>query len=104
VTLVTPASAQLLAPVQRTFAEFPFTRSWQEIAIHAQRLEGASHVGLFGERKETWLRFIYEGEDFCIQDGNLRLTITVDDATCPEQLLREVRRHFVSLFSPELSE
>jgi hypothetical protein len=97
-------AAQLAEPVPRAFAEFPLTRNWQEIAIHARRLDGASHVGLFGDGDETWLRFVYMGQDFSIEDGGARLTLTVDDANCPDVILYEVQKHFVPLLSPEFAE
>lgn len=101
---MTTETTQLAAPVPRTFAEFPFTHNWQEIAIHARRLDGAAHVGLFGDGDETWLRFIYMDQDFCLQDGGARLTLTVDDATCDDAILHEVQRHFVPLLAPDQSE
>ncbi len=98
-------ATQLAEPIPRTFAEFPFNKSWQEIAIHAQRLDGATHVGLFGDdHEQTWIRFVYDSQDFCIQDGGARLTLSVDNSACPDEALHEVQRHFVPLFCPDLSE
>jgi hypothetical protein len=93
---------QKTSAMPRTFAEFPFTKSWQEIAIHAQRLPGASRVGLYGQGDETWLRFAYMGESFGIQDGGHRVTLTVDDCDCPESVLLAVQSHFAALLSPHL--
>jgi hypothetical protein len=101
---MTTETTQLAAPVPRIFAEFPFTHNWQEIAIHARRLDGATHVGLFGDGDETWLRFIYMGQDFCLQDGGARLTLRVDDASCADSILHEVQRHFAPLLAPDQSE
>lgn len=98
-------TTQLASPVPRTFAEFPFDQSWHEIAVHARRLNGATHVGHFGDdHEQIWLRFMYMGEDFCIQDGGERLKLSVDDGQCPESILHEVQRHFAPLLSPALSE
>jgi hypothetical protein len=101
---MTTEPTQLAAPVPRTFAEFPFTHTWQEIAIHARRLDGATYVGIFGDGDETWLRFIYTGQDFCLQDSGARLTFTVDDASCADSILQEVQRHFAPLLAPDQSE
>jgi hypothetical protein len=91
-------------PSSRTFAEFPFTKSWQEIAIHAQRLQGVSRVGLFGKGERSWLRFAYMGQSFGVQDGGHRLTLTVDDASCPEAILVAVQSHFEAFLSPWLQD
>lgn len=79
---------------QRTFAEFPLSKSWPEIAGFAQRLGGASCVGLFGESDEKWLRFTYMGESFAIQDGGNRLTLSADNGDCPESILLAVHGHY----------
>jgi hypothetical protein len=95
-------TAQTASGNPRTFAEFPFSKAWQEILIHAQRLQGASNVGLYGQGDETWLRFAYMGASFDIQDGGHRLTLTVDDCDCPESVLLAVQSHFAALLSPHL--
>ncbi len=87
-------SEQKPSPIPRTFAEFPFNRTWQELVVHAQRLPGASRVALFGQGEESWLRFACMGESFGIQDGGDRLTITVDNSDCPEAILFAVQSHF----------
>jgi hypothetical protein len=93
---------QRIEAIPRTFAEFPFTKSWQEITIHAQRLLGVSRVGLFGKGSESWLRFTYMGETFSVQDGNNRLTLVVDDADCPDTILLAVQSHFAPFLSAHL--
>lgn len=91
-------------PFPRTFAEFSFTKTWQEIAIYTQRLNGVSCIGLFGEGNDSWLRFAYKGESFGIQDGSDRLTLTVDDGRCPDAVLTAVQSHFAPLLSSHLKD
>ena len=93
---------QKTSPIPRTFAEFPFTKKWQDIVVHTQQLEGASLVQQFGQGDETWLRFVFMGQWFGIQDGGNRLTLTVEDADCPEEILFAVQRHFEPLLSRHL--
>jgi hypothetical protein len=95
-------SLQKASPIPRTFAEFPFNRTWQEIVVHAQRLPGASRVALYGQGEESWLRFVYMGESFGIQDGGNRLTITADNSSCPDVILFAVQSHFSQLLSAHL--
>jgi hypothetical protein len=101
---VTTETAQSAGLIRRVFAEFPSGRTWQEIALHARRMDGATHVGLFGDGDETWLQFNYMGNDFCVQDRGARLAVSVDDAACSDSILLEVQRHFVPLLAPDLSE
>ena len=95
-------SIQRPSAIPRTFAEFPFSRSWQEIFDHAKRLEGASLVQEFGQGDETWIRFVYMGQWFGVQDGGHRLTLTVDDSGCRDAILVAVNQHFDPLLSRHL--
>ena len=97
-------SHEEMADGPRTFAEFPFDRSWQELLIHTRRLQGATHIGLFGRGEQTWIRFAYMGESFGLQDGGHRLTLTVDDAECPDAVLHIVQSHFAAVLSPALQD
>jgi hypothetical protein len=98
------SSHEAMANGPRTFAEFPFDRSWQELLIYTQRLPAASHIGIFGRGDETWIRFVYMGESFGLQDGGHRLTLTVDDAECPDAVLHIVQSHFAAVLSPALQD
>ncbi len=85
----------------RTFAEFPFDRSWHEVAIHAQRLHGASRIVLFGRGGESWLGFAYMGEIFTIREGGRRVALVVDDCDCPESIPLTVQSHFAEFLSSQ---
>ena len=98
----TSDAAQKPSAIPRTFAEFSFNCSWREIANHAKRMEGAKRVKQFGEGEETWIRFVYMGQSFGIQDGGHRVTLTVDDSSCPETILIAVKQHFEPLLSRHL--
>lgn len=95
-------SLQRPSAVPRTFAEFPFSRSWEEILDHAVRLDGASLVEEFGHGDEALIRFLYMGQWFGIQNGGHRLTLTVEDSDCADAILVAVSQHFEPLLSRHL--
>ncbi|MBA4107918.1 MAG: hypothetical protein C0485_19470 [Pirellula sp.] len=92
----------LLPPITtpRYFAEFVVTRSWQEIGLHVRRLHSATFLGFTGRGEKSCLRFEFCGHDFCIHEADRIFTISVDDRSCPEALIRNVQRHFANLLAP----
>ena len=81
----------------RTFAEFVVNRSWHDVGIQIQRLEGAKYLGFTSDRRDACLQFSFHGQRFCIQEDGPIFLFKVNDSNCPEQILWEVQSHFAAL-------
>ena len=99
-------SAQLTEPIPHTFAQFPAGKSWLTILEHARRLPDAERVSRFDEGEDkTWVAFDLRRYHFTVvDDGYLRVAITVDDGASDSTLLHHVHEHFSALLSPELAD
>lgn len=97
-------TAPRIGSSRRIFAEFVVCRSWHDVSIQIQRLEGAQYLGFTSDRRDARLQFSYRDQKFFIQEEGAVLLFQVNDSTCPERILWEVQSHFAALLSPDLND
>lgn len=92
-------------PIPRLFAEYAENCSWFTICQVAEQLESVEIISFLSDGDGFQLLFSYAGYMFAItQAAGGRLSLSVENGPCPDELLLAVSRHFAAYFSPHLRE
>jgi hypothetical protein len=95
------STAQRVAPVSRSFAEFVVNQSWHDLGTHIRRLGGADYLGFHSFSGDACLQFSYHGHEFSIQESGRLFVFKVEDSNCPDRILFEVQSHFAAILAPD---
>ena len=92
----------LMKDGSRKFTELPQSVLWHELRDHIAKLQGANLTGFITDRiTEAWIDFTYAGYEFTINDQYGEYWFFVNDATCPDHILRRVESHFGKLLDKD---
>jgi hypothetical protein len=93
--------AQKRRPHRREFAALPETVSWMRLRRHLDAMPGGALVDLACDRmNEAALVFTFHGHRFGIELHDGVFHFNVEDAACPEHVLREVFAYAEQLVKP----
>jgi len=74
---------------------------WYAVRDHVVSLNGATLENFLTDGvTEAWIDFSYSGHQFSINDSPGEYWFFVKQPDCPDSILDEVARHFVSLLGP----
>jgi hypothetical protein len=83
------------------FATFPETVSWVRLRRHLEAMPGGTLVDLACDRmNEAALIFTYRGHRFGVDLEEDAFRFNVEDADCPQEVLREVIAYAERLVKP----
>jgi hypothetical protein len=95
---MTPLLNHRMTDGSREFADLPYSRSWDDVRVHAStlpavRLTGFITDGIF----EAWIDFSYAGHSFSINNQFAEYWLVVINPACPREVLVTVKQHFERL-------
>lgn len=97
-------STIILRDGSRHFADLPQSRDWYDVRDHINRLSGAVVTGFLTDHvTEAWIDFTYRGYSFSINDQHRYYWFSVNDPTCPDEILVSVITHWQELLGDSWS-